>query len=193
MERKDIEIWYRHRCNCLAVQKPDVLNPVTGIMEVANMPYCRDINHSCQCEHHSPVGHWYDGLCVEVTLADMLPDTGTRTVGMAVNVAANVAGNFWAYGEYSASCWARAPEKYAINTESGIALMRAVPRNILTPHSIVELVCPPFAEACEHPEEFVAMAKELKTHEKKSDMHAWNRLCLSMSKLCATLDEWMKQ
>lgn len=120
---------------------------------------------------------WYADLCVDVTLADVV--AGAR--GLIQPAVCNIAG-----ANPRLSTAPHSDDEYArdlllhrgswkketlIGTKDGIAFKAVNGEIVCSPHSIVRLICPTFAEACEHPVEFMAMYYDAcGVHAKLSDV-----------------------
>jgi hypothetical protein len=81
----------------------------------------------------------------------------------------------------------RSRQKTAIDTVTGIVTNQDIDRS---PHSIVRLICPSFAEACEHPVEFMAMYHAaIATHSKLSDVDEMVSVCQKIDSICNAVKE----
>ena len=138
---------------------------------------------------------WYDDLCVEVTLADVVADQGGDAIRSAINIEAHkgklLTGTVcddkytsqYLLEEYD---W---KDKICVGLSDGIAVKEIEGAIVHSPHSIVRLVCPTFAEACEHPAEFVAMnLAATKTHRQLSDQDTWTIIANKMCEICEAMN-----
>lgn len=123
--------------------------------------------------------NWYDDLCVKVTLADVVADGGLFNRNRLDNGPIRM----YSFEENSRD----QAYRRLINNHWNIGVCRddgrAYKKNEVgdsvtsSPDSIVRLVCPTFAEACEHPEDFVTMANAARfTHKHLSDVAKWNAM-----------------
>ena len=111
---------------------------------------------------------WHGGLELVVPWAYVLSQ---GTVSMAI---------LW--------CAARnLPPGVSVDCDNGTACR--VAKEGRTPHSIIRLGCPTFAEACEHPTTFVSAAKAAaELHQEKSDLGAWVVVGKRLRELSAAID-----